>query len=127
MTSPPPLDTLLVTVEERSGALVGRIHGPLDLATAPVLEAELSARLAESSARRLLLDMSDVPFLSCQRVAVLVRFAHRCRGPICLAGLSGCARRALQLVEVVDLFDLRESIDSPPADTPTASRGHGPP
>jgi anti-anti-sigma factor len=95
--------------------LVAHLHGPLDLSTAPALDRTLQCCLDGSTTRRMLLDLTDVHFLDCRGVAVLVRLARRVQDregerPH-LVGLSTRARRVLELAEVIDMFAVDDTIE----------------
>ena len=107
---------------ERDDVLVAHIRGPLDLSTAPALDRALQRYLDDSTARRMLLDLTDVQFLDCRGVTVLVRLARRaqhCEGERPhLVGLSTRARRVLELVEVIDMFAVDDTIEGALARVP---------
>ena len=114
------LSAELVTAEHHGGpggdVLFAHVHGELDLSTAPALDQALQRYLDTSHARRMLLDLRDVTFLGCHGVTVLVRLARRamthegCERP-CLIGLSSTGKRVLQLVELIDMFSVHDTID----------------
>src|SRR5206468_7456927 len=90
---------------------------PLDLSTAPALDRALHERLDMSTTRCVVLDLRDVSFLGCQGITVLVRLArwakaHQgCERP-CLIGLSTTGRRVLELVEVINMFSVHDTVEA---------------
>lgn len=111
-------DGMSIELDEKpGGVLVAHVHGALDVSTAPRLDRALRQRLDGAPARRVLLDLSDVQFLGCRGVSVLVRLARWAKAhtgcePPCLIGLSSCGRRVLVLVEVIDMFSLHDTVES---------------
>lgn len=63
---------MTVTREEHSGATVLRIRGDVDLATEERLVETVRAVMAEESPRRILLDLSDVGFMSSSGIGYLL-------------------------------------------------------
>jgi anti-anti-sigma factor len=112
-----PSAVILELDDEPGDVLVAHLHGPLDLSTAPDLDRAIQERLDGSSTRCLVLDLRDVSFLGCQGITVFVRLArwastHQGCGPPCLIGLSTTGRRALELVEVIDMFAVHDTIEA---------------
>lgn len=102
-------DALSVTSVQQDLDLVVGIAGHLDLATAPLLDERLRGRHTQSAPRRILLDLSQVEFLGCAGVAVLLRLQrwacdHGCGQPR-LARTTSAADRALSLLGAWDLFE----------------------
>lgn len=73
---------LRITLEEISGRLILRLTGRLDAATAPILERKLESLVLEGK-RRLLLDFSNVDYLSSAGLRTLLAFTKK------FAGLKG--------------------------------------
>ena len=72
---PDPSTLLQVSTEPASGAVVVEAAGEVDMLTAPRLDQEIQQAIAQSPPR-LVLDLSDVTFLSSAGLALLVR-AHK--------------------------------------------------
>ncbi|MEV8100738.1 STAS domain-containing protein [Kitasatospora sp. NPDC085879] len=78
--------------------LVVRARGEIDLHTAPSLRRALSAAL--ESHRAVVLDLSEVTFMDCAGLGVLVRArnqAGRCGARLLLRGAGRCVVRLLRL------------------------------
>jgi anti-sigma B factor antagonist len=113
-------EQLAVGVDEpRPGVLVVRLTGWLDLATAPDLEVRLHELLDMRAPRTILLDLGRTEFLGSAGVAVLLRLRRRAlaRGcsPPCLVGLTGCARRTLHALGILEMFP---TLDNVPMEEP---------
>lgn len=109
-----PEQLTVVAEEPRPGVLVLRLTGWLDLATAPGLEARLHDLLDERSPRSVVLDLGHTEFLGSAGVAVLLRLRRRTLanggGPPALVGLTGCARRTLHVLGLLDLFPSADDV-----------------
>ncbi len=118
MTSPTsqeePEQLTVVVDEPRSGVLVARLTGWLDLATAPDAEVRLQELLDTRAPRLIVLDLSRTEFLGSAGVAVLLRLRRRalargCGSP-CLVGLTGCARRTLHGLGLLGMFSTADDV-----------------
>lgn len=118
MTSPASHEEpehLTVAVDEpRSGVLVARLTGWLDLATAPDAEVLLQELLDTHTPRSIVLDLSRTEFLGSAGVAVLLRLRRRALargcGPPCLVGLTGSARRTLHGLGLLEMFSTADDV-----------------
>lgn len=99
-------------VEDERGIAVILCSGEVDLATAPILRAELE-RLADP-ARHVILDLSDVVYCDMSGVRVLEDHDKLCRDRGCLLVTvipPGVVRRVVEIVEgtkVLRVADSRE-------------------
>jgi anti-anti-sigma factor len=114
-TSQEEPEQLTVTVDEpRPGVLVARLTGWLDLATAPDAEIRLQELLDMRAPRSIVLDLSRTEFLGSAGVAVLLRLRRRALalgcGPPCLVGLTGCARRTLHGLGLLEQFSTADDV-----------------
>jgi anti-sigma B factor antagonist len=113
--SPEEPEQLTVAVDEpRSGVLVARLTGWLDLATAPDAEVRLQELLDTHTPRSIVLDLSHTEFLGSAGVAVLLRLRRRalargCGSP-CLVGLTGGARRTLHGLGLLEMFPTADDV-----------------
>ena len=118
MTSPTsqeePEQLTVLAEEPRSGVLVVRLTGWLDLATAPDAEVQLQKLLDTRTPRLIVLDLSRTEFLGSAGVAVLLRLRRRalargCGSP-CLVGLTGCAWRTLHGLGLLEMFSTADDV-----------------
>lgn len=79
--------------------------GDLDLATADELDRTLRAAVADDGAtRQLVVDLSDVTFLDCCALGVLVAARNRLRDRFWLASPSAPVTRLLELTGLTGVF-----------------------
>jgi anti-anti-sigma factor len=106
-----PTPEISFPVHEMAGCSVVVAAGELDIWTCPALRKALDA--AADSARRLIVDLTDVTFLDSSGVGVLLdaRMRGRQRGPVVLVGVAGMVRRVLQISGVSDAFHYCASAD----------------
>ena len=103
---------LCVDVERRDGiAVVVRVTGELDTLTAPAVDAQLTdlqADLAESAA--LVLDLSDLTFMSSAGLALLVTHHERCAEQgnrlVVVAGNNRTVLRPMRITGLDTMLDL---------------------
>jgi anti-sigma B factor antagonist len=108
--------------------LVAKVVGNLDLATAPELDNQVRSELDRMRARRLVVDLSGLQFLSPRGTAVLERLrrAGAARGTILsLAALPPVGERALRFVGALTHFDRHADLTSAVAAARTADGGTG--
>jgi anti-sigma B factor antagonist len=106
---------LAVVVETfgRAGMVV-RIEGEIDMATTPELVDSL-LRAAESGARRLVVDLSDVSFMGAAGIHALeeVQAAMRHRGgELAVVAPTGLPRRVLELTGTMEPLGAVDTIDA---------------
>lgn len=87
-----------MSAELLENAAVLKVHGDVDLATAPVLE----SAIAESwvPPQRLIIDASDLPFMDSTGLGVLVKAAIRARdegGQVVLAAVGARVHKVLAI------------------------------
>jgi anti-anti-sigma factor len=104
-----------VEVSETSDGAVTivAVRGRLDSATAPTLGERLSGTLT-SPGRRLLIELSQLEYISSAGFRVLLLAARRAAetdGQIVLAGVSGKVRQLFDLGGFLDLFRICTSRD----------------
>ncbi|HJT02599.1 MAG TPA: STAS domain-containing protein [Pseudonocardiaceae bacterium] len=103
---------LCVDVQRRDGiAVVVRVTGELDTLTAPAVDAQLTdlrADLAESAA--LVLDLSDLTFMSSAGLALLVTHHERCAEQgnrlVVVAGHNRTVLRPMRITGLDTVLDL---------------------
>ena len=70
-----PLEFRLASAHIADSSYVVTLSGEIDLANAPQLDAELES-LTSDGARRVIVDLLDVPFLESTALGVLIRHAR---------------------------------------------------
>lgn len=88
-----------VSLDDLGRAVVVRVQGEVDAATAPHMGEAVDGLLAER--RRIVLDLADVDFMDLHGLAVLLRATRRANGDgasFSLARPAPCVRRLLELV-----------------------------
>jgi anti-sigma B factor antagonist len=102
-----------MTTESRStsqGKEIVQLEGPVDLTTVPAIRRRLLDCAKKRDTNQMCLDLSQVTVLDTAGVAMLVevwRSLARRDGKLCLTGLSGNARRLVQLAQLDQLFEMR--------------------
>jgi anti-sigma B factor antagonist len=99
--------------EPRGDALLVAAAGRLDSNSAPALEAVLPAR-AQANAK-LVLDLSDVPYVSSAGLRVLLMGAKAARAnghKLVLAGLSPSVREVFDISGFTSIFAIEPDVDS---------------
>ncbi|MDQ1520083.1 MAG: anti-sigma factor antagonist [Actinomycetota bacterium] len=105
-----------VSVDD-DGGIVLHVVGELDLATVSVLRDALSS-LPQIGARRVVLDVSELAFISAAGVRVALeaqRQLARDGGQLVLRGPSALLMRVLQATEVDQEFEIDKRRDGTPA------------
>ncbi|MFJ7214582.1 STAS domain-containing protein [Amycolatopsis sp. NPDC098790] len=107
MPDPAALLLTVTTAEPRPGTTRVTVTGDLDLATRPLLDAELD-RVVAAAPGRLVLDLFGVGFCGVTGVAALARLRNHCAeaGIELVVKPSPVVRRALDLAAVGPLFRL---------------------
>jgi anti-sigma B factor antagonist len=106
--------TLRLSVERpESGVVVVRMSGEIDLASVPRLTELISQRLTAVALRTMVLDLSEVEFLSSSGLELLLHAQRRAehRGVTMYLIPGGrCVHRLLDLTDTTNRFCLRTSV-----------------
>lgn len=108
---PPPLAFRTTSLPD---GLVLRPEGDIDLARSPELRQRLRSEL-ERGHRRLVLDLSGVPYMDSSGVATLVEALQRSRTAGCrllLAGLTPKVRSIFAISRLDTVFQILDSVDA---------------
>jgi anti-sigma B factor antagonist len=114
MDAPPAFS---VSPEQRGTLSVLRIHGDVDIATAPQLKEAVIAAL-ERGAASLALDLSGVAYLDSMGLGVLISARKRATergGIVYLIGVGDRIHRVLRLLSMEKIFQLCSEADLPQA------------
>ncbi len=97
-----------VSTQRVEDVAVVTINGPVDAGSVHGLRSELDALVAAGQ-QRLVIDLTDVPFMDSSGLAALVQAFKRVRigeGDVRVAGLQDDVHRVFQLVRLDRVFEL---------------------
>lgn len=100
-----------ITAAERGDATVLAPVGRIDTVSAPVLEQEIN-RAIEGGAKKLLLDLSGVSYISSGGLRVLLSAAKRLRNPGDRFGLCCLSPEVLKIIKLTgftSIFEIHQS------------------
>jgi anti-sigma B factor antagonist len=107
-------------IEERGDVVIARVRGELDMAVAPAMGERIHAGVP-TSARMLVIDLSDLDFIDSSGVAMLFALARRLgsrRQELrVVSGFGQPVSRVLEIVEFDRAAPVYESLDEALADT----------
>jgi len=107
-------EPLAVAVESREGATVVRPIGEVDLSGSPVLRQELR-RIQVGQAKRLVIDLSGVPYMDSSGVATLVeamQAARKSSTRLVLCGLQPKVRSIFEIARLDTVFTIVADADA---------------
>lgn len=90
-------------------ALVMAVRGEIDLHNSPELRTQIFDFLGKYSPKRLILNLSQVPYMDSSAIAVLVESLRRVRtfgGKICLTGLQPRVQGLLEIARLGTIFTI---------------------
>ncbi len=97
-----------VTAARQEGdALILHVRGEIDLHSSPDLRTDLLSLLQKTSAKKLVLNLNDVPYMDSSAVAVLVEAMQRLRkigGKVCLTNLQPRVKGLLEIARLNSIF-----------------------
>ena len=103
-----------ISEDRRDGVLVIALTGRVDSTTAPTLEAHLRA-LDAGAARRMVVDFSQVDYISSAGLRVMLILAKRAReqrNALALCSLGDNVRQVFDLAGFLPLFVVKDSRNS---------------
>ena len=98
---------LVPSVREEGGNLVASIKGEIDLHRSPELRTVLLGLLASRSPKKLVLNLSAVPYMDSSAIAVLVESLKRVSkggGKVYLTGLQPRVKGLLEIARLNTIF-----------------------
>jgi anti-sigma B factor antagonist len=87
--------------------VIAHVRGEIDLQNSPELRSALLEILAQTSPRRLILNLSQVPYMDSSAIAVLVESLKRIskqKGKICLTNLQPRVKSLLEIARLDSIF-----------------------
>lgn len=106
-------DEVPVEFEQQGDAVVLRPSGEIDLARSPSLRTTIS-RAQTDKPRRLIFDLTEVPYMDSSGVATLVeamQVARRYHGSVILCGLHERVRSIFEIARLDMVFKIVDSLD----------------
>jgi len=104
----PRSDPISATRQE-GDALLLSIRGEIDLHNSPELRTELLDLLNRTRARRLVLDLAQVPYMDSSALAVLVEALKKLLkigGKVCLVALQPRVKGLLEIARLASIFTI---------------------
>lgn len=105
---------LIPRAQKQGDALVVCIRGEIDLHNSPELRTELLDMLIRQNPRKLILDLSLVPYIDSSTLAVFVEALKRLMkvgGKVCLAGLQPRVQGLLEIARLSSIFMICRDIN----------------
>jgi anti-anti-sigma factor len=113
MSNVNPIRELLTTDKTEAGVLVtGMIHGEIDLHNSPSLRTSLLETLKRWKPKKLILNMSKVPYVDSSAIAVLVEVLKELRqtqGRVMLSELQPRVKGLLEIARLDSIFVIVKS------------------
>jgi anti-sigma B factor antagonist len=100
---------LVPTARTAGDSLIMAVRGEIDLHNSPELRTQLFDFLGKYSPKRLILNLSQVPYMDSSAIAVLVEALRRVRtlgGKICLVGLQPRVQGLLEIARLGTIFTI---------------------
>ncbi len=107
------MSDLRIDVEQHDGVAIVTPRGDIDMATSPVLRAELK-RLIADAARRVVVDLAHVPYMDSSGVATLVEAMKALRqnaGSLALCNMNPRVRAIFEIARLDQYFTICDSLD----------------
>ncbi|MCH2133585.1 MAG: STAS domain-containing protein [Phycisphaerales bacterium] len=102
-----------IQVDRQGDAIVVRPQGDIDLASSPGLRARLR-ELIEEAKGRIVVDLSEVPYMDSSGVATLVELLQSCRRAeleLFLCQLNERVLSVFQIARLDGVFTIKESLE----------------
>lgn len=103
---------LITDVREQGDALLAKLHGEIDLHTSPDLRGQLLRILENKKPKKLILNLTGVPYMDSSAIAVLVEMLQRVRkngGGVCLTNLQPRVKGLLEIARLETIFAVSAS------------------
>ena len=103
---------LVPTATQHGDAVVAPVRGEIDLHNSPDLRGALLELLTKSRCNRLILNLSNVPYMDSSAIAVLVEMLQKLRktkGSIALTNLQPRVKGLLEIARLNTIFTLADT------------------
>ncbi len=101
-------DTDLVPTARKDGdSLIASIHGEIDLHNSPELRHAILILMQQNSPKKLILNLTAVPYMDSSAIAVLVEALQKMRklgGKVCLTNLQPRVQGLLEIARLGTIF-----------------------
>ena len=97
----------LPTARSDGDALVVSLRGEIDLNNSPELRSELFSLMGRQPPRRIVLNLSEVPYMDSSAIAVLVEVLQKVRkagGKVCLTNLQPRVQGLIEIARLGTIF-----------------------
>jgi anti-anti-sigma factor len=104
-----PTTDLIPAARQEADALIVAVRGEVDLHNSPELRAELFDLLGRTRARRLILDMGEVPYMDSSALAVLVEALKKLTkagGKVVLFNLQPRVRGLIEIARLTTVLGI---------------------
>lgn len=98
---------LVPAARKEGDAVVAQLHGEIDLHNSPEVRTALLHLLQQNNPKRLVLNLSQVPYMDSSAIAVLVEALQKLRkagGKLCLTGLQPRVKGLLEIARLDTIF-----------------------
>ncbi len=108
-------DTELVpTARQQGDAVLASVRGEIDLHNSPELRGALIELMDKAKPKRLVLNLSQVPYMDSSAIAVLVEMLQKLRrggGKLCLTNLQPRVKSLLEIARLDSIFVIATTDD----------------
>ncbi len=107
--TPTQAGPLVAAVRRAGEAVVIVVRGEVDLHNSPALRVEILRHLDDPSVRRLVLNLSSVPYMDSSGIAVFVEALQKLRrvgGKVCLTDLQPRVKGLLEIARLDTIFSI---------------------
>jgi len=101
-------DDLEINIDSSEEGIVMRLHGHVGIDSSPKLRDQLSAALRDQSARAVIVDFTNVPYIDSSGLATLIealKIARHRQRMFCLRGLQSSLLHLFQITGLLTLFE----------------------
>jgi anti-sigma B factor antagonist len=107
-----PGDTMTISEERQGGDLLLKPIGDVDLSRSPQMRERLAKALAQKPTR-IVVDLSQVPYMDSSGVATLVEALQHCRKAGCELVLTSLHPKVRSIFEIAKLNQVFKIVDAP--------------